>query len=207
MTRLTEALERAHLVATPVQGSEPAPEGNEEVLRRCLFDSSADMPMPSAAPTPLPATPTPPRFANGDDDSLLSFSMSDDLAGKLVVGREVDQGLVEEYRRLAAILHNAQTTQRMRSVMIASAVAAEGKTLTATNIALTLSQSFERRVLLIDADLRRPSLDDVFQLPKVFGLNEALTSVPERKVSLVQVSRNLSLLPAGAPDPDPMSTL
>src|SRR5258708_22874677 len=170
MTGLTEALERAHLVATPVQGSESAPASNEEVLRRWHFDSSADMPMPSAAPTPPPAPPTPPRFANGDDDSLLSFSMSDDLAGKLVVGRDVDQGLVEEYRRLAAILHNAQTTQRMRSVMIASAVAAEGKTLTATNIALTLSQSFERRVLLIDADLRRPTVHEMFRLNNDQGL-------------------------------------
>ena len=42
---------------------------------------------------------------------------------------------------------------------------------------------------------------------KVFGLNEALTSNPPRKVSVIQISRHLSLLTAGAPDPDPMSTL
>ena len=47
--------------------------------------------------------------------------------------------------------------------MIASAVPGEGKTLTATNLALTLSESYQRRVLLIDADLRRPSLHEVFQ--------------------------------------------
>ena len=41
----------------------------------------------------------------------------------------------------------------------------------------------------------------------LFGLNEALTSNPPRKVSLVHVSRHLMLLTAGAPDPDPMSTL
>ena len=41
--------------------------------------------------------------------------------------------------------------------MVTSAVAAEGKTLTATNLALTLSHSYQRRVLLVDADLRRPA--------------------------------------------------
>ena len=46
--------------------------------------------------------------------------------------------------------------------MIASALAGEGKTLTAANLALTLSESYQRSVLLIDADLRRPSLHTVF---------------------------------------------
>jgi capsular exopolysaccharide synthesis family protein len=91
--------------------------------------------------------------------------------------------------------------------MITSAIPDEGKTLTATNIALTLSESYHRRVLLIDADLRRPSLDEVFMMPKGYGLNEALTGQAERKVSVIQVSRYLSLLPAGSPNPDPMSTL
>ncbi len=133
--------------------------------------------------------------------------MSDDLAGKLVVGREVDQGLVEEYRRLAAILHNAQTTQRMRSVMIASAVAAEGKTLTATNIALTLSQSFERRVLLIDADLRRPTVHEMFRLNNDQGLVDCLSGRNSGRLPVQQLSRNLWVLTAGKPTSDPMSGL
>jgi len=47
----------------------------------------------------------------------------------------------------------------------------------------------------------------VFQVPNVFGLTEVLTSVPERRVSLIQISQQLSLLPAGAPIPDPMQAL
>lgn len=128
-------------------------------------------------------------------------------AEKLVVSPAMPKTLREHYRRLAATLHHAQNESGVKVLMISSAVPDEGKTLTATNLALTLSESYQRRVLLIDADLRRPSLDGIFQLPKVFGLNEALTSVPERKVSVIQVSKHLSLLTAGAPDPDPMSTL
>src|SRR4029079_2816669 len=80
---------------------------------------------------------------------------------KIVVGERADAGLVEQYRRVAAVLAHAQTQRRVRSVMVASAVAAEAKTLTATNLALTLSHSFDRRVLLIDADLRRPSVHEM----------------------------------------------
>ena len=130
-----------------------------------------------------------------------------DYADKLVVSNSVPNALREQYRRLAANLHHAQEEGGIRTLMITSAIPDEGKTLTATNIALTLSESYHRRVLLIDADLRRPSLDEVFMMPKGYGLNEALTGRAERKVSVIQVSRYLSLLPAGSPNPDPMSTL
>jgi capsular exopolysaccharide synthesis family protein len=126
---------------------------------------------------------------------------------KLVVSPKLPPALREQYRRLGATLHHAQTESGLKTLMITSAVPEEGKTLTAANIALTLSESYQRRVLLIDADLRRPSLDDIFEIPKVFGLSELLTTSPERTASLIQVSNHLSLLPAGAPDSDPMSKL
>ena len=126
---------------------------------------------------------------------------------KLIVSSSVPTALREQYRRLAASLHHAQAESGLKTLMVTSAVPDEGKTLSATNVALTLSESYQRRVLLIDADLRRPSLDEVFQVPKVFGLSEALSARQERKVSLIQVSRFLSLLTAGSPDSDPMSKL
>jgi Mrp family chromosome partitioning ATPase len=58
--------------------------------------------------------------------------------------------------------------------MVASAMPGEGKTLTATNIALTLSESYRRRVVVIDTDLRRPSMHEIFQLPNHSGVNDAL---------------------------------
>ena len=57
-----------------------------------------------------------------------------------------------------------RATTASRVVMVASAVPGEGKTLTATNLALTLSDSYRRRVLLIDADLRKPALHEMFRL-------------------------------------------
>ena len=128
-------------------------------------------------------------------------------AGKVIALPDVPAAAVEQYRRLAASLHHAQFDREMKVLMITSASPGEGKTLTAANLALTLSESYRRKVLLIDADLRRPSLHHIFDLPSVHGLSDALTSDSDQRLSVIQVSANLTVLPAGRPDSDPMSGL
>jgi capsular exopolysaccharide synthesis family protein len=126
---------------------------------------------------------------------------------KLVANPGLQPIAVEQYRRLAAILHHAQKERGIRRILVGSALAEEGKTLTATNLALTLSESYKRRVLLIDADLRRPGVNIAFGIADQSGLSEALASEKPQKLSLVQLSDNLSVLPAGRPNPDPMHGL
>ncbi len=129
------------------------------------------------------------------------------LAGKLVVDQTMSHASREQYRRLAAVLHHAQVSTGMKVVMIASAVVGEGKSLTASNLSLTLSESYERRVLLMDADLRRPSLHTIFGVETVPGLSDALVALEQRPLPLHQVSERLTLLPAGRPSSDPMAGL
>jgi capsular exopolysaccharide synthesis family protein len=121
--------------------------------------------------------------------------------------RETAAAAVEQYRKLAATLHLSHIQRELKVIMVTSAVPGDGKTLTAVNLALTLSGSYRRRVLLIDADLRRPALSDVFQLPSVVGLTGWLKGPSPRKLSVIKVSDQLALLPAGQPDPDPISGL
>jgi capsular exopolysaccharide synthesis family protein len=93
--------------------------------------------------------------------------------------------------------------------MIISAVAAEGKTLTSMNLALTLSRSYKRKVLLIDADLRRPRLHDAFGVPGGSGLHEAVLGETPHKstVPVFDIGHGVWLLPAGRPTADPMAVL
>jgi protein-tyrosine kinase len=126
---------------------------------------------------------------------------------KLVSTSAAPTTAVEQYRRLAGTLHHAQMERNVKIVMVTSALASEGKTLTATNLALTLSESYRREVLLIDGDLRRPSLHELFQVPNVTGLGDGLKRESEERLSLIKISPHLSLLTAGRPDPDPMSGL
>jgi capsular exopolysaccharide synthesis family protein len=115
--------------------------------------------------------------------------------------------MVEEYRKLAATLHHAQGVHGLKTVMVSSAAAGEGKTLTSVNLALTLSESYRRQVLLIDCDLRKPSVHEIFQVQNTAGLIDVLTHGPDKKVPLIEVSSHLKLLLSGGISPDPMSLL
>jgi capsular exopolysaccharide synthesis family protein len=119
----------------------------------------------------------------------------------------VDPSVVEQFRKLAAALFHAQRERRLKVVMVTSAVPGEGKTMTALNIARVLSESYRRSVLLIDADLRRPRLTEAAGLITSDGLSAALKSTEVRKVAVTQLSDTLTFLPAGRPDPEPLSGL
>lgn len=127
--------------------------------------------------------------------------------GKTVMEAEVSPQSREQYRRLAASLHHAQALHGTKVVMITSALVGEGKTLTASNVALTLSQSYQKQVLLVDADLRRPSLQAVFGIRSGAGLTEGLTALKEHPVPVHQVSPRLGILQAGRPTSDPIAAL
>jgi capsular exopolysaccharide synthesis family protein len=127
--------------------------------------------------------------------------------GKVVVGPQAESTLIEQYRRLGAALHHHQLQSGARTLMVTSALAAEGKTLTATNLALTLSHSYQRRVLLIDADLRRPSIHEILRLPNMTGLSDSLRHPETSGLRFHTISPNLSALTAGRADSDPMAGL
>jgi len=120
---------------------------------------------------------------------------------------QADPAILEQFRKLAATLLHGQREGRLKVIMITSAVPGEGKTLTTLNIALVLAESYKRRVLLIDADLRRPRLSEAANLTASEGLGGLLKAPEERKASLTQFSEHLWFLPAGRPDPEPLSGL
>jgi capsular exopolysaccharide synthesis family protein len=133
--------------------------------------------------------------------------IAEEVEGKILLDDEMSVASVEEYRRLATSLHQLQLQTGLKKVMVSSAMPRDGKTLTSTNLALTLSDSFKRRVLLIDADLRRPSIHSVFKIGNAHGLSDGLRADARGALPLIEVSERLSVLPAGAPDRNPMASL
>jgi capsular exopolysaccharide synthesis family protein len=210
MGRIEEALKRASGtdvgIRHSVQQKQFVSAWGEEDLRQA-----------SAKPAPAAISPViavPPAVDHPFDQLLASAPQpippslnGSVLAKRLISTPECDRLLVEQFRRLAAGLHKAQGASGIRIVMVTSASPADGKTLTAINLALSLSGSYKRKVLLIDADLRRPSLARAAGLNGVEGLSEGLKARNEQKLNLVALTPTLTLLPAGVPDPDPMSTL
>jgi capsular exopolysaccharide synthesis family protein len=223
MTRLKDALEKAARDGSDGESrlqhfSHPP----QVVPDAWQFDESEAIPVlsapePAAIPeltvfadapvedeTVAPAAPESPVDATADVWSTYQFGKK--AIGKIVVGPSANHGLIEQYRRLGAALHHHQLQTGARTMMVTSAVASEGKTLTATNLALTLSHSYQRRVLLIDADLRRPSVHDLLHLPNAVGLGDSLKQ-PERAPKFHTLSPRFSALTAGRPDSDPMAGL
>jgi protein-tyrosine kinase len=113
---------------------------------------------------------------------------------------------LEQYRRLAAVLHDEQVHGKLKTVMVTSALPSEGKTLTVVNLALTLSGSYGRRVLVIDADLRAPSMHRLLGVRNDRGLGDALRDRPTA-LPIIDVSPRLSVLTAGRPGPAPLAAL
>jgi capsular exopolysaccharide synthesis family protein len=227
MTRLSEALKRA-AEETSMQRSASAPAQPEEVRRieptspwqfapvETMYVPEEPLRSAEAANEsggeggPLAPPEETSAFAPAPTEELrpigpLRFGDAD--RDKLIVGEGVDPSMVEQYRHLAAVMHHAQKSSGVRSVMITSALPSEGKTLTATNLALTLSQSYQRRVLLIDADLRRPRMREMFALPSAIGLTDILTGPRGDRLPVQQITPTLWVLTSGRPVPDPMSLL
>ena len=199
MSRIDEAWKRASGAVPHTRESaafaERLEESQEDVLQHYPREGGLAA-IPAEAPARLPR-PTVVAPRTGDRRQLGPLDVA--FERKLVVGRKVSPIAVEQYRRLAGAVHDLQVDQGLKTLMVTSALPSEGKTLTVANLALTLSEACSRRVLLIDADLRRPFVHQVFRLPNARGLSDVLRS--ERgEMPFLQVSEHLTVLPAGKLD-------
>ena len=225
MSRVDDAMRRAAVNSangeddTIALSNEPypieMPDRHRPAIDRAKTTPSVVLPAVSATPEAkavetrrIDPWPIEPPAMTGPSAGWTFERLHTRVAEKVVIDRRMPVPCREQYRRLAAVLHDAQSANGMKVVMVASAVAGEGKTLTAANIALTLSGSYRRRVLVIDGDLRRPVLHQLFRVDVASGLADDLdTTAEDMKIIVRQVSPTLALLPAGRPTADPMAGL
>jgi non-specific protein-tyrosine kinase len=104
----------------------------------------------------------------------------------------------EQYRLLRTRLEARDGTRRTQLLLVTSPRIGDGKTTTSANLALTMAQEFRQQVVLVDADLRRPVLAELFGVPQEPGLVDVLVGAATLDEALVAVpGQHLSLLPAG----------
>jgi capsular exopolysaccharide synthesis family protein len=86
----------------------------------------------------------------------------------------------------------------LRLIMITSPGKGDGKTLTVANLGLTMAQEFQRRVAIVDSDLRKPQMHSAFGIPQEPGLADVLCGNAELDEVLVHLADyRLTILPAG----------
>lgn len=114
----------------------------------------------------------------------------------------------EEFRSLRTRLNHLQTLQPLHTVVVTSASPAEGKSFTASNLAVTQSQLAGKRVLLADFDFRRPTLDKIFRLPASPGITDYLVGKARVGEIITKIGdTNLYAMTAGDPVSNPLELL
>jgi len=129
-------------------------------------------------------------------------------AVELVTQVRPQSQMAESYRALRTSLLLSNLGAPPKVIMVTSALPQEGKTTTSINTAVVLAQKGVR-VLLIDADLRRPSIHKTLGMGPRSGLSNVLTgsTTLEQAITRTVILPNLFVLPAGTPPPNPAELL
>ncbi|MGO4927791.1 CpsD/CapB family tyrosine-protein kinase [Fundicoccus sp. Sow4_F4] len=114
----------------------------------------------------------------------------------------------EQFRTIRTNIEFAQLDKPMKNLLVSSSIPAEGKSTVASNLAYVIAQT-DKKVLLVDADLRKPTVHRTFKLNNEQGLTTLLTNADLKFNQVVQHSRDLNLyfLPSGPIPPNPSEIL
>src|ERR1700704_2443383 len=133
---------------------------------------------------------------------------SSNEAVELITQVRPQSQMAESYRALRTSLLLSSLGAPPKVIMITSALPQEGKSTTSINCAVVLAQKGVR-VLLIDADLRRPSIHKALGMGPRSGLSNVLTGSAawQQTISISPILPNLFIMPAGTPPPNPAELL
>ncbi len=135
------------------------------------------------------------------------MSRSDSKKRPLIAYQNPKSAASEAYRSLRTNIQFSSADQVIRTIMITSAGPGEGKSTTASNLATTYAQA-DQKVLLIDADLRKPTVHHTFMISNRYGLTNVLTNqCRHREVIVESYIPNLYVMPSGGHAPNPAELL
>lgn len=182
----------------------------EGAVRRMRDDPAGVFAAPAPAPAPViesfgsAASFMPPLDPIG---APAATAVPGESHARLISGARLDRRLIaastdsiasEQYRALRTRILHADNGTAVNVLLVTSPGRGEGKTITAANLALTMAQDYQRRICLVDADLRYPQLQHMFGLPDGPGLSDILTGQATLDDALVTLEEHqLTILPAG----------
>jgi len=126
----------------------------------------------------------------------------------LVMAAEDGGVAAEQYRALRTRMLHAETGASVNTVLITSPGRGDGRSLTVANLGLTMAQEPQRRICVVDADMRDPTQDRLFGLPATPGLADVLAGNASLDEALVAVEDyGITVLPAGTASAHPAELL
>jgi capsular exopolysaccharide synthesis family protein len=157
-----------------------------------------------AAPTELSATqPGVDQFSQFQTLKVLVPPQS-----RVVCVTDKDSLAAEKFRFLGVRIRQLQQTRPLKKVLITSTIPQEGKSMVAANLACTLARRTHQKTLLVDGDLRRPSVARLFGLGQMPGLSEWLQGERTPMTSIYHLEEaGLWVLPAGHSPRNPLEAM
>ncbi len=182
-----------------------------DALQRSILETTdLDFPLASFS-APEATVPVREEAGNSvvnDLERFQSLPIAVSAKSRLVCVTDQASLVAEKFRFLAVRLRQLQLERPLKKVLITSTSPGEGKSTIAANLALALAQRRNQRILLIDGDLRRPSLSARFGIPAMPGLSEWLLGSLDRIATIYQLEQvGLWFLPAGALVDNPLDVM
>ena len=133
-----------------------------------------------------------------------SFSVKEDIPGsELISLSDPKSSASEAYRGLRTGILFSTPGHSPRSLLITSSGPQEGKTITSSNLAVTMAQSGQK-ILMLDCDMRKPRLHKIFNCDKGQGMSNILVGEGDwRKLKVPTQIPNLEIIPSGPIPPNP----
>jgi len=132
----------------------------------------------------------------------------EDPDGRVVAYVDRNSYIAEQYRVLRTSLYSLAYDKPIKTIAITSSQSGEGKSTTSSNLAVTLAADPEKKVLLVDGDLRKPELNKLLKRDRSPGLSDVITGKMDINELLTKpVIDNLYFVPSGSPIPNPSELL
>lgn len=123
-----------------------------------------------------------------------------------IVEKEPKSIAAESYRTLRTNIQYSSFDKEYKVIMVTSSEPGEGKSTTSGNLALCLAQG-EKKVILVDCDLRKPSLHKKFKISNIVGLSDVMIGKEELATAMHRYNNNLVILTSGKIPPNPSEML
>jgi protein-tyrosine kinase len=209
MSRIHEALKKAEQERASILATDPAALSADPVLVPSQDDGAAFVDTRILGPSSA-TVPPPGEYLRFDDVRARCAhpSWHLDLNSNVFANTGLSPLAAEQFRTLRSRLYQFRSTQTLRSVLVTSALPREGKTFVASNLAQSIVRQPDRRVLLIDADLRCSRLHVPLGAPSAPGLTEYLRGGAD-EIAVMQQGQleNLCLIPGGLEVTNPSELL
>lgn len=123
-----------------------------------------------------------------------------------IVEQEPKSIPAESYRTLRTNIQYSSFDNPYQTIVVTSSEPGEGKSTTSGNLALCLAQG-DKRVILIDCDLRKPSIHKKFKISNIVGLSDVIIGKEELSTAVHRHNKNLIVLTSGKIPPNPSEML